>query len=116
MSALHNFIRRYSRRTTAILLLCKGLSYLVKEMAEWRKAHFGPLVNALQKLEKTMATLTERLAGVETSLDEASTEIAEELAKLREELGKVSPEAEAILVRLEAKGAALANIVPNANA
>lgn len=62
-----------------------------------------------------MATLTERLGSIETSLDEASTELTNELAKLREQLGNViTPEAEAIIARLEAKSKALADVIPNA--
>ena len=62
-----------------------------------------------------MATLTERLGFIETSLDEASTELTNELAKLREQLGNViTPEAEAIIARLEAKSKALADVIPNA--
>lgn len=62
-----------------------------------------------------MATLIERLAGIETALDEASTELTGELAKLREQLGNViTPEAEAIIARLEAKSRALADVIPNA--
>lgn len=61
-----------------------------------------------------MATLTERLAGIETALDEASTELTGELAKLREQLGNViTPEAETIIARLEAKSKALADVIPN---
>lgn len=62
-----------------------------------------------------MATLIERLAGIETALDEASTELTGELAKLREQLGNViTPEAEAIIARLESKSKALADVIPNA--
>lgn len=62
-----------------------------------------------------MATLIERLGSIETSLDEASTELTNELAKLREKLGNViTPEAEAIIARLEAKSKALADVIPNA--
>jgi predicted negative regulator of RcsB-dependent stress response len=62
-----------------------------------------------------MATLIERLGSIETSLDEASTELTNELAKLREQLGNViTPEAEAIIARLEAKSKALADVIPNA--
>ena len=62
-----------------------------------------------------MSTLTERLAGIETALDEASTELTGELAKLREQLGNViTPEAEAIIARLESKSRALADVIPNA--
>lgn len=68
-----------------------------------------------QTQNEIMATLTERLTGIETALDEASTEINTELTKLREQLGNViTPEAEAIIARLEAKGKALADIIPNA--
>ena len=62
-----------------------------------------------------MATLSERLGSIESTLDEASTELTNELAKLREQLGNViTPEAEAIIARLEAKSKALADVIPNA--
>lgn len=62
-----------------------------------------------------MATLIERLAGIESALDEASTEITTELANLRAQLGNViTPEAEAIIGRLEGKAKALADVIPNA--
>ncbi len=65
--------------------------------------------------ENIMATLNERLLGIESTLDEASLEITGELAKLREQLGNVlTPEAEATIARLEAKGKGLADVIPNA--
>jgi len=65
--------------------------------------------------ENIMAALNERLLGIESALDEASLEIAGELAKLREQLGNVlTPEAEATIARLESKGKALADVIPNA--
>lgn len=65
--------------------------------------------------EKNMATVIERLSGIETSLDEASTELLAELTKLREQLGNViTPEAEAVIARLETKAKALADVIPNA--
>ena len=67
-----------------------------------------------QTLKGIMATLQERLSAIEASLDEASTELTTELAKLREQLGNViTPEADAIITRLEAKSKALADIIPN---
>lgn len=67
-------------------------------------------------LKKIMATLEERLAAIESALDEAGTEINAELAKLREQIanGTVTPAALETITRLEAKGKALADIIPNA--
>lgn len=61
-----------------------------------------------------MATLNERLLGIETAVDEAGTELVAELAKLREQIGVLTPEAEATIARLETKSKALADIIPNA--
>ncbi len=58
-----------------------------------------------------MATIEERFAAVNTRLDEASAEIIALIQSLRD-LG-VTPAAEAILVQIEGKAAALADIVPN---
>lgn len=60
-----------------------------------------------------MATIEERFTTVETKLNEASTEIVAEIQRLREAPGTLTPEAEAILTRLETKAGELADIVPN---
>lgn len=62
-----------------------------------------------------MATIEERFTTVETKLNEASTEIVAEIQRLRDELAaaQLTPEAEAILERLETKAGELADIVPN---
>jgi chromosome segregation ATPase len=71
--------------------------------------------NRWERLDKRMATIDERLAAIEGSIDEAGGEITLELAKLREQLGNViTPEAEATIARLETKAKALADIIPNA--
>lgn len=69
----------------------------------------------INKLDTIMATLEERLAGVETALDEAGTELTAELAKLREQIasGTVTEAALATIGRLETKAKALADIIPN---
>lgn len=63
-----------------------------------------------------MATINDRLLHLEENLDEAATEITTELKTLREQLanGTVTPEALDTLGRLEVKGQALADIIPNA--
>jgi len=66
-------------------------------------------------LKQIMATLEERLAAIETALDEAGTELTAELAKLREQIasGTVTPAALETIGRLETKAKALADIMPN---
>ena len=71
----------------------------------------GYIIWQQRKLAKLMATADERLAGVETALDEASTEILALIAKLRGE--SLSAEGLATLDRLEVKAKALADVVPN---
>jgi ABC-type transporter Mla subunit MlaD len=72
------------------------------------------LVKAINNLSKIMATVAERLAAVESAIDEGSSELVAEIAKLREQIGAgITPEAEATLVRLEAKATALKDIIPN---
>ena len=82
-----------------------------------------------QLIEKLMATVAERFAAIESSIDELSGkqtealgEITTELQKLRDQLGNtITPEADATLGRIETKTAGalavskqLADIIPNA--
>lgn len=64
-----------------------------------------------RKIDKNMATLLERFEAVEAKLEEAATEILALIEQLRSQ--GVTPEAEAVLVQIEAKANALADIVPN---
>lgn len=66
---------------------------------------------AKQQRKANMATIEERFAAISAKMDEASQEILALIQKLRDE--DVTPAAEAILVQIEAKANALADIVPN---
>lgn len=60
---------------------------------------------------KNMATINERLAGIETKLSEASAEILALIETLKSE--QLTPEGRAALDTIEARATALADIVPN---
>lgn len=69
------------------------------------------LHNLHKKIEQNMSTILERFEGVNARLDEAASEILALIQELRDQ--GVTPEAEAVLVQIEAKAQALADIVPN---
>ena len=69
------------------------------------------LDNLNKKADTYMATIEERFTAINTRLDEASTELLALIETLRNQ--GVTPAAEAVLVQIEAKANALADIVPN---
>ncbi len=70
----------------------------------------GQLYILNRKLEIIMDTLETRFTALEAKLDEASSEILAELQDLRD--SGITPEAEAIIARIEAKVTALADVSP----
>lgn len=89
------------------------LAFLFAEWQELReiKIILRNIQNQQLHLEKLMASVDERLDGVETSLNEASAELITLIETLRGEV--VSEQGLATLSRIETVARALADIVPN---